>query len=122
MSDTGPMVLWFINIILGVLSLHDHLLRISSYTLIFLELIATCKETYNATEFMQLILQTCSWLKSKKFNHLGDGNLYHPEMEVDLCANFTLYRRNMAMTAEVFERHFYFCKHALQENMIGLKC
>ena len=38
------------------------------------------------TELMQLILRTCSWLKSNKFNHLGDGNQYHPEMEVDLCA------------------------------------
>ena len=33
---------------------------------------------------MQLILQTCPWLKSNKFNHLGDGNQHHPEMEVDL--------------------------------------
>ena len=48
------------------------------------------------TEFMQLNLQTCSWLKSNKFNHLGDGNQYHPEMEVDLCANLTLYRRNIS--------------------------
>ena len=47
------------------------------------------------TEFMQLILQTFSWLKSNKFNQLGDGNQYHSEMEVDLCANFTLYRRNI---------------------------
>ena len=33
------------------------------------------------SKFMQLILQTCPWLKSNKFNHLGDGNQYHPEME-----------------------------------------
>ena len=46
-------------------------------------------------EFMHLILQTCSWLKSNKFNHLGDGNQYQPEMEVDRGANFTLYRCNV---------------------------
>ena len=47
------------------------------------------------TVFMQLILQTCSWLKSNKFGHLGDGNQYYPEMEVDLCANFRLYRHTL---------------------------
>ena len=40
------------------------------------------------SEFKQLILQTCPLLKSNKFNHLGDENQYHPEMEVDLCASF----------------------------------
>ena len=35
------------------------------------------------SEFMQIIFLACPWPTSNKFNHLGDGNQYHPEMEVD---------------------------------------
>ena len=68
-----------INIILGVMSCHDHLRWICSYTLIFREYPQLTHRLalqflVMPIVFMHVILQTWSWLKSKNLTILVMGN------------------------------------------------
>ena len=81
-SNENIQIVFFclvINIILGVMSCHDHLRWICSYTLIFREYPQLTHRLalqflVMLIAFVHIILQTWSWLKSKNLTILVMGN------------------------------------------------